>query len=188
MAEMTKETKNMLGEMRRKIKNESDTLNEAIRRLASKGKENEYSKEEVLAVDNEVRAENGMIQLKSYPVVCDSYSPQSGVGTYKRLVKLEIVREKGKLPKANAIYEECEGVETAIPAERIEKEVDEEMERMFPGENRPQELKAKRSMIRESIIKRYEFELARGGDVSEKKTDEDTASQGPGQDKTKKKK
>lgn len=156
---LTKETEKVLGEMRRKIKDESDSFLEALKRIA-KGDKDELTAMEVLVFDNKVRAENGMAQLKQYPIICDEYSPSMQKGTYKKLIKVIIKREKNKLPIPQAIYEECEGVETAFTKDEIEEEVDEMVKELYPDGIKAQDEKAKRSMIRESIIKKHERELA----------------------------
>jgi hypothetical protein len=169
-----------LRELTRRIKNENDSMLEAVKR-ALKGTQDELSPSELLVIDNEVRKENGMPELNGYPIVLDSYSPATQKSTWKKLVKLVITRPKGKLPTADLIFAECEGVDQLISKDDLDEMVDKRFKEQFPGVQMDKtEKDAIKRGIRLSIIKLKELELA---GISKGVAKEDEEKRGPGRPK-----
>lgn len=167
-----------LKELTRRIKNENDSMLEAVKR-ALRGTQDELSPSELLVIDNEVRKENGMPELIGYPIVLDSYSPATQKSTWKKLVKLVITRSKGKMPAADLVYAECEGVDQLISKDDLDEMVNKQFNEQFPGIQMDKtEKDAIKRGIRLSIIKLKELELA---GIKKGPTDEE--KRGPGRPK-----
>lgn len=137
-----------LEEIQKTIKNESDSLKEALKRLRNyKGDMIPLS--EILKMDNIVRAENGLPQLTKYPIQLKEYSPASKKSYWHVLIGAIIKKEVGRLPQVFEQYAEAPDMSPEANQEEIEIRVKAETERMLPG---LKPTKEQISVIRDSII------------------------------------
>lgn len=138
------------------VKEGSDALKEALKRLARHGTKDSYSAADVLKVDNEVRKEYGLRQLVSYPIQEKEYDPTTRNVVWHQFTGAKVVKETGKLPTLKGIWVEAEGVDPIDILPEIEAQADKECERLFPiGHTIPKE---HRAAIVESIVQRMQVE------------------------------
>ena len=174
---VTVQAEKQMAGLKRKIKNESDSRKEAIKRALRLGKD-KFTADEILKIDNEVRAEFGMPLLKAYPLNLREYKPTTGEEFWQKFMGIDVIREKGKLPQAVELYEEAEGVSQAIGMERVEEEAKELYHQLYP---QAMEINEKDlASCRKSVIQRHEMRLA--GIDSTKTSNKDVGEDGPGKE------
>lgn len=154
---ITEQARKQLAGLKKRIKNENDSFKEAIKRAMRTGKD-EYSIEEILKFDNEVRAEYGLPRLKAYPIILNEYRPSTKEESWKKFLGVKVKRVEGRLPEAVELYEECEGISDAVGMDRVEEEALALYRQLFPQSTEID--KKQLTFCRNSVIQKHELELA----------------------------